>query len=312
MPLNLRWPSAQVRPHPTEAEAALRGAPESGRKAIYESVCFPLAAEATWAGRGDAPTAELLIVPVGTQPYSPLLAILATSAPRVALLVTEPQGDGYRSPGSRPTANELIAAVRSDWPGGENIPSIELFSIGDGLDGARVSAAVGAAMLWAGDPWPIDVTIDVSGGRKATTAALGALGGGLGFRLSYIEGRHIVAGYYMDEQRHGLADTAGLLGIERRQTATALLEAGAFHAAASCFDEVCESMLAGRAALFLRSFAKALASGDDSQVLALGEEANELGLGAEEVLDALRSSSMAPAARAAAVVDGLRREGAWR
>jgi hypothetical protein len=312
MPLPLSWPAAEARPTLAEAEAALRAAAEPERKAVYEAQCFPLAAERLFAARHEAPTAELLIVPVGTQAYSPLLAMLAAPARRVALLVTEAQTEGGRSPGSRPTAAELIAAVGAGWPDADGAPEIALFSIGDGLDGARVAEAVGAALFWAGDPWPIDVTIDVSGGRKATTAALGALGGGLGFRLSYIEGRQVAPSYYMDELRHALADAAGLIGVEARQTATALLEAGAFAAAARCFDDVCQSTLAGRGAALLGALAQALASGEGAALQALADEAAGLGLEGGAAHAALIDPALSPVARAAAVVAGLRRDGAWR
>jgi hypothetical protein len=311
-PLALTCPADHRHSSPAEAEAALRAAPEADRKAVYEARCFFLAAERLFAGRDEAPAAELLIIPVGTQAYSPLLAMLAAPAQRVALLVTEPQGEGARSPGSRPTAAEIIETVRAGWPVADGAPLIELFSIGDGLDGARVSDAVGSALFWAGDPWPIDVTIDVSGGRKATTAALGALGGGLGFRLAYIEGRHVIAGYYMDERRHALADAAGIIGIENRQTATALLEAGAFAAAERCFADVCQSTLAGRGAVFLRALAQALAAGDSASLQALADDTAALGLGGGAAHMALLDITLSPVQRAAAVVDGLRRDGAWR
>jgi hypothetical protein len=269
-----------------------------------------LAAERLFAARHEAPTAELLIVPVGTQAYSPLLAMLAAPARRVALLVTEPQTEGGRSPGSRPTAAQLIEAVSAGWPDPSAAPELELFSIGDGLDGAQVAKAVGAALLWAGDPWPADVTIDVSGGRKSTTAALGALGGGLGFRLSYIEGRHVTGVYYLDERRHALADAAGLLGVERRETAAALLEAGAFDAAARCFDSVAELMLAGPAPALLARLARALRDGDAAAVLEVAGAFD--GRGASETAAALRAPGLDPVQRAGEALDGLRRDGAWR
>lgn len=295
---------------PRNGGTLLLAAPDRAARVLaYEEHVFPFAAAAMWATRTDAPSADLLIVPIGTQPYSPLLAILATPATRVALLVTEPQRDGdvVRSPGSRPTADRVRDTLAGGLPDRTDV-RVEMFGIGDGNDGAAVARAVGAAAAWAGDPWPLDVTVDVSGGRKSTTAALGGIAAALGYRTAYLEGRHVVDGFYVDERRFALADVASIVHAERRAAATMLLEAGAFPEAAAAFAEIVDSTIAGPGAVLLFELAEALASRQPADVARLLERLPP----DSHPAVALRTPHASNVALARSFVDALRQDGAWR
>jgi hypothetical protein len=290
-----------------QALEQLLATPENARAAVYERFVFPIAATRLRAERSLAPAAELLILPVGTQPYSPLLAALSTQTPRVALLVTEPQthGDLARSPGSRPTAERVVDALSKGLEPAE-CPAFEFFSIGEGTAGDAVVRAVDAALFWAGDPWPSEVAVDVSGGRKATTSALGGIAALLGLRQFYIEGRAVVGGFYVDEVRHALSDVSALMRLDERRAATALLEAGAFNEAAERFGEVATGQCAGPAVRWLLELSSALAR-SETDLSALGASMPEC-----EARSQLSASGLSATALARRFVDALRREGAWR
>lgn len=315
---------------PESLEAALAGLREAApqvRQAHYERLVFPFAVRQAHARAELAPRARLLVVPVGTQPYSPLLAVLSCKADRVALLVTEPQDGaggeaGIGSEGSRATGERVIATLESN--GVLKPEFIQVSSIGDGTSGEMVAHAVAAALFFAGDPWASEVTIDISGGRKSTTAALGGIASALGFRVSYIEGRHVVGGYYADERRHELADVAALLEVDRRYAARQLLRAGAWSAAAAELRGVLSSTLAPPAAGLLLRFAEAMLAlttpSDDAEAPTLtdlasdigrdpdwGEAANLLGEGPLRLL-----SGTTPCELAADLLELLERMGAWR
>ncbi len=272
----------------------------------YERTVFPHAAAGMIAGRADTAPAELLVVPVGTQPYSPLLAVLATPSPRVALLVTSESGAGLDG-SSRPFAERVRAAVEAGLDEGER-PVMELFELGDGTSGARVVRAVEAALLWAGDPWPSDVVLDVTGGKKATTAALGGLAAAYGFKQTYIEGQVLAGPYRQHERRHQLADIGALTMGEARSAATALLEEGAFEAAARRFQDLLETTAAVPPAHWLGALAAALVGPRPEALRELAE-----GMPACRARDLLlEDPGLGAGELARRFVDALREEGAWR
>ncbi len=300
------------------AIAALKAAPEAERRKVYEKLVFPHAVARVLAERADAVALRLLIVPVGTQPWSPLLAILSAPAERVALLVTEPEPSGL--PGSRPTAEEVCTFLRNAGEPWSQLP-IALFSIGDGLRGERVADGVDAARVWASDPWPLDIGVDISGGRKSTTAALGGIAAALGYRLSYIEGSNIGGGYFAHEKRHVLADMGGLLVVDGRATATRLLEIGNFVEAARELERVQGSLVAGRGVEVLVQVVKRLATlvADPSNdpfgslagsAVSMPDLAD--GAGSETLAQVLREGAPDAQRFALSVLDALRDEGAWR
>jgi CRISPR-associated DxTHG motif protein len=292
------------------AIAAFEVAPKDSERSCYEERIFSHSAARLLAESAHEPDCDLLIVPVGTQPYAPLLAALATRARWVALLHTDDtvREDGALSPGSRVYA-ERVARSLQGLPASER-PAVELFGIGDGIAGTDVLRAFEAAQFWAGDPWPSRVTVDLTGGRKATSAALGALATVKGCRQSYLEARAFLRGYPHGEKRHSLSDLAGLAMADERSAATALLEAGSYAAALVRFDRVLETLRVGDAAGWLRDLTALLcASPGLPSVLERRELANDIH--DDGIVEAL----LAPHENAAALVDGfldaLRREGLW-
>lgn len=302
MPIRLQ-PPAHVPDLPT-AIAHLRAAPAEPatlRDAIYRDEVFPFAAARLLAARDQQPSAELLVIPVGTQPYSPLLAALATPARCVALLVTTK---------STPCADEVAAAL-AQLPAGQ-APAVERFAIGDANSGLAVVRAVDAALFWAGDPWPADVTLDVTGGRKATSAALGALAGLRGFRQVYIEGQELERGRFHNEQLLVLDDVRSALQEDDRAAAVALFEAGAFSAAEARLELLAERLLIGPALGWLRDFARAAQGGADAPTL-WSQLAIAVPPGA--IRDAVSQAAQCQspgAAEASAILGALHTEGAWR
>ncbi|MCC7396962.1 MAG: hypothetical protein IT455_07830 [Planctomycetes bacterium] len=285
------------------AIARYQAVPPTDRPGRYRDEIFPWAAQRLLASRCTHPATALLVIPVGTQPYAPLLAALATPAARVALLVnrvTEPHGD-------------VVAATLRGLSNPDR-PEVERFSIGEANSGIDVCKAVDSALFWAGDPWPTDITVDVTGGRKATSAALGALAGLRGFRQVYIEGRQLEPGLFVEETLLVLDDVRAWLQEDSRSTATALFEAGAFPAAIAHFDQLAERVLAGPALGWMRAFAAAAtASTATARNAAFAHLAAELPAGPiRGTVEPLAQHGEATAIDAATFVAVLEAEGAWR
>jgi hypothetical protein len=285
------------------ALAAYGAAPDAAKSTVYRNEVFPFAAARMLAARDDQPACALLVVPVGTQPYAPLLAALATPAQRVALLVTAT---------SRPCAEDAAAAL-AQLPD-DLRPQVECFSIGEANSGIDVCKAVDAALFWAGDPWPTDVTLDVTGGRKATSAALGAIAGLRGFRQVYIESRQQDKVLFLDERVMALDDVRAWLQEDTRLTASTLLEAGAFAAAVEHFDELAERVLAGPAMQWLHDFAAAAATPAAAERQArFAQLAADLPEGPlREAVAPLATTGAATEADAQRFVRRLQEQGAWR
>jgi hypothetical protein len=220
-------------------EQALLRFEEDPSEEAYRSLVFPHSAMRMWESRHSRPSADLLIVPVGTQPYSPLLACLGTVASKVAFLVTD---------GSRPCADDVQASLEGlfETETGDP-PYFNRFFIEEGTSGEAVCRAVDSSLVWACDPWSSDVSIDISGGRKSTTATLGAIAGIRGFRQTYVQGELLFGGpYYHREQLLAIANIGGVLGNDLRICALALFKAGAFQEANRTFEALEGSILIGK------------------------------------------------------------------
>ena len=194
-------------------------------RAFYEDQVFPLACERMRAVAESNPRAALAIVPVGTQPYSPILAVLANPADRVVLLHTT---------GSRDVARDVAAALRED-----GVTAIFLRPCGDGTEGTRIVEAVEACHHAAGAPPSRAVVVDITSGRKATAAVLGAVAAVRGFRQVYIEARPSSAHrtFMVDERYVPLVSVRAAIGADRRAEALVLLAEGAFEAAERAFRD---------------------------------------------------------------------------
>lgn len=282
-----------VDPAPTltlpEAVAGLATAPDPTD--YYRTFLFPHAV-ARFRDLGERrPSATLLMLPVGTQPYAPLLSALANPAAHLALLVT-PQTRGY------------AAEVAACFPDAAS----DLFEIGDGTSGEALCRAVDAALAFAADPWPTEVVVDVTGGRKATTAQLGAIAALRGFRTVYVEGQPLGSTPWMHQERLvDPADVAALLQEEHRVRASAYLEIGAWDAATAALDRVLATTFAGPIVTLWKELLDL--RDDPAAVLArLARVPSALVAAGQATLPVDAPFS----ARAARLLADLRAEGVWR
>lgn len=201
----------QLAPHSDEA------------RTVYEDEVFPLVCERMrHVGRSN-PTAALAVIPVGIQPYSPVLAALANPADWTVLLHTT---------GSRDVAETVRGLLAGE------LLRVTLQSCGDGTDGLAIIRAVEGTYVAAGEPDPQKVVVDITSGRKSMSAVLGALAAVRGFRQVYIEARNsAVHRTFMIEERYvRLVSVRAEVGADDRGDALALLEAGAFEPAARAFE----------------------------------------------------------------------------
>ncbi len=198
-----------------------------GRKAQqrYDTHLFPLACEAMRRIGGAGPAAEVAFVPVGTQPYSPILAALANPARVTLLLHTE---------GSRTHCDQVREALANEPLHLEPRP------IGDGTDGHRIARVVHGELVAAGLPAAEHVVVDVTSGRKATVAVLGAIAAVRGFRQGYIEGspsrRH--PSLFVNERYVAVTNVRAYFHDEERATALAFLKIADFAAASRILKEI--------------------------------------------------------------------------
>ncbi|MCA9569627.1 MAG: CRISPR-associated DxTHG motif protein, partial [Myxococcales bacterium] len=219
-------PEAQTPPAPsplppirttTEADEAvvldLFGRATGDVSALYREEVFALACERMRRHARTTAPVELALVPVGTQPYAPILAALATDARRVVLLHTPPTA-AYAE-----EARVALLADRTD---------IRLAEIGDGTEPERIARVVLDEVARSGVLRPLDVLIDVTGGRKSTSSVLGSLAAVHGFRQAYVEGtphpRH--RPFHVQERVIELPNVRALTGGDDLRLALVLLERG--------------------------------------------------------------------------------------
>lgn len=193
----------------------------------YERDLFPCACERMRRVGRFLPVARLAFVPVGTQPYSPILAVLANPADEVVLLCTQ----HTRSYGERVAAAAAIADRR---------PNVRFADIGSGTDTLRIAEVVLGQVAALGFPPRNSVLVDVTSGRKATTAALGAVAAVRGYRQAYIEGQPIPTfPRLMARERHViLADVRTLASEPDRESAMTALREGEFRLAAVLLERL--------------------------------------------------------------------------
>ena len=236
---------------------------------------------------------------------------LSIRATHVALLHTDDvrRDDGSTAAGTRGFAQRVAASLAA-LPA-EARPIVELFSIGDGMTGTATLRAVEAAQFWAGDPWPSETTIDLTGGRKATTASLSAIATIKGCRQVYLEGRTIAPGVTTGEVLHTLSDLSSLATADDRAAATALLEAGNYGAAAQRFGQICETLRAGDVAVWLYDLALLLQNASGTPAAAdLRALASEVG--SAGAASALAEGHESAAELVTSFLFALRSEGLWR
>lgn len=218
----------------TEAALAAWEAVEDAREAarLYDQEVFPWVCERMRRAGLQQEESKLAFVPVGTQPYSPLLAALANPAAIVVLLHTSE---------SRSFAELVRDRLRDERS------VIELRDVGNGLDALRTAGVMDAEYRACGEPLGAEVVVDITSGRKATVAAMGAYAAVRGFRQVYIEGHpsRVHRTFMVDERFVALANVRALAGAMPRERGLALLEAGAYGAAADAFEQAAEASAAG-------------------------------------------------------------------
>ncbi len=144
-------------------------------QAEYDAKVFPLAIARARRETGGQRRADLLILPVGTQPYSPTLVAEFVPAPSVGLLATE------QSLAIAQTLEQTLAqrGVQTD---------LRLIGSHGVLRGEVAELAI-RIYRSAGEPAPERTLVDITSGRKPTVAALASVADALGARICYLEAR---------------------------------------------------------------------------------------------------------------------------
>ena len=191
----------------------------------YRVKVFPLACERIRRRTSALPPTRIAFIPVGTQEYSPILAALANPSEKTILLHTK---------GSLPFAKSAQRALKNR-PG-----ALSLLDIGDGTDGVRLARAILAEHSAVGLPPGEEVAVDLTGGRKSSTATLGAVATIKGFRQSYIEAQasQVHKGFFHSERLVYLANVKALVKEPERNLAMGFMLRGAFKAAMETWQSI--------------------------------------------------------------------------
>ncbi len=190
---------------------------------LYEDQIFPLACDRFKRRAGSRPNVDLLYVPVGTQPYSPTLAVLANPAGFIALLTT---------PRTEPIAERVIEFT------GRTTGSYDRYDIGDGVEAMRVMDIVESIYRARGSPRSNRVCVDVTSGRKATAAVLGAFATARRFKMTYIESKLVVKGLGVNERLHDIPSPRVMFEDELIMVAKSQLDAALWSEAAKTLDRL--------------------------------------------------------------------------
>ena len=199
--------AARVKDASTVAEA----------KAIYEQVYFPLAVARIAL---QAQPVDVLILTVGTQPYSVALSLSYSPASTVYFVATD------ESAPSVPQATEL-----SGFQGETRLRNVTRAD----------STAVFATIREAIESHPDEkIAIDFTSGTKAMTAAASTIAGYLGLRQIYIESVRLRpdASLFGKERAHEVPHPLQVLGDPKREEAERHFDELLFRSAESLFAEL--------------------------------------------------------------------------
>ncbi len=213
-------------------------------RAFYEAEVFPVGCALMHERRGGLEPLELLFVPVGTQPYAPILAILGNPTRCVALLETET---------SAPHGETVQEALES------HLDTTFLHVRISDTDMVDIGTKMRAVYQSRGLPSAHDVAADITGGRKPMTAAVAAIGGLYGWRLFYVEGKfeRALGGLAHHERIVELANVIQVFGNTRRDKALELLMAGAVAQGVRELEAVVDASAASAADQALLDYARA-------------------------------------------------------
>lgn len=234
------------RPYPdlTEKEYEARVADwkaidsESESERFYQIEILPRSCARVRAKAPEEPY-ELLFVPVGTQPYAPIMACLGAPARRTVLL---------HSAKSREYAEQVAQALApEDWR------TFHLVLI-DEWDPQDILRKVQSVFDVLGQPSAADVLCDVTGGTKLMTATLAGIAAMNGWRQLYVKSDYQRKGSY-NEELISVPGVFQLMGGWHRGVAHRLATMGHFDQAATALKAAMQDSLAtARDALELRRY----------------------------------------------------------
>ncbi|MEJ5170860.1 MAG: hypothetical protein WHU10_07725 [Fimbriimonadales bacterium] len=199
-----------------ELEERVSQLPEPDATEAYNRELFPLACLSVQRQAELRARRKLAFIPVGTQPYSPILAVLANPAERTVLLHT---------PGSRAFLHDVLESVPVEQP--------SLREFDEEPNPLLILDIVESELAWTGRPTRDQVAVDVTSGRKSTVATLGAVAAAMGFIQSYLLSSPIPGkpNLHRAPRLVTLPDPGSFWGLRQREAARQLLQAGAFAAA---------------------------------------------------------------------------------
>jgi len=140
---------------------------------IYDEDVFPLALARMERQALSRDRADLLILPVGTQRYSPRLVTTAIPAASVGLVAT-------------PEALEIAKELEESLRGAGAAVDLRVSESG-GVSRAEVAELAIRIYRTAGEPDPSRTVVDLTSGRKPTVAALASTADALGATSCYLE-----------------------------------------------------------------------------------------------------------------------------
>ncbi len=254
------------------------GAPGHAEE-LYRTSVFPLACERMRRLRSKVEPLELLFVPVGTQPYAPILAALANPSRLVALLESD-ESHSYGMQVEQALSSETLFLHTRVSP----------------TDFADISEKMRAVYETQG--LPRSVGADLTGGTKPMTATVAGVGSLFGWRLFYLAGQYVRerSGFAHHERVLELPSLLDLFGSRRRLSALTLLKGRAFRAAVEELKELIQESVASQADRLLLRLAQAAAALREGRVRTVARLAPGLARGVgdplpERTLRLLRSAA---------------------
>lgn len=193
---------------------------------VYESEVLPRSCYRMRLQAAEEPV-DLLLVPVGTQPYAPLMSCLGNPARQTVLLMTEE---------SRDCAKKVEAVFE-----GSRVFLKILVSANDSGDIVR---KVMSAFDTVGQPR--NVVCDVTGGTKIMTATLAGIAAMNGWRQIYVDSKFVRNKGSYDERLLPVTSAFEHLGGWHSAQAWKLASVGQFGEAAKSLKAALEESVASR------------------------------------------------------------------
>lgn len=205
-------------------------------KEFYEKEVLPRSCYRIRRQTPDLEPVSLLLVPVGTQPYAPLMVCLGTPAHLTVLLATEK---------SLPFAHQ----VRDIY---QDTRQFQIQQISE-TDSGDITQKVQALHSVLGQPK--DVLCDITGGTKVMTSTLAGIAALNGWKQIYVNSQFIGNKGSHHEQIITITSPFEHLGGWHRAQARALASAGRFDQAAHSLKAAAEiSVASGRLQLDIKHY----------------------------------------------------------